>query len=180
MAGAWPSPNYQWPRSGGGQGQPGCRSIYSAYAQRPRHRESSARRRYPAEAAHYRGSTALLHDAIGTRKKLRIGDAAMAVDPCRGMAFFSHSPLMAAPAVINTLLQRPQDSAMALQFYQDRCEHLFERFSRWVGISTNRSMPTLSQTSLSSDETGPISNPATCSPIEFWGQPNDRSSTMVS
>ena len=86
---------------------------------------------YPAEAAHYRGSTALLHDAIGTRNKLRIGDAAMAVDPLSGNGIFqSLSSAMAAPAVINTLLQRPQDSAMALQFYQDRCEHLFERFSR--------------------------------------------------
>ena len=86
---------------------------------------------HPAEAAHYRGSTALLHDAIGTPKKLRIGDAAMAVDPLSGNGIFqSLSSAMAAPAVINTLLQRPQDSAMALQFYQDRCEHLFERFSR--------------------------------------------------
>lgn len=86
---------------------------------------------HPAEAAHYRGSTALLHDAIGTRNKLRIGDAAMAVDPLSGNGIFqSLSSAMAAPAVINTLLQRPQDSTMALQFYQDRCEHLFERFSR--------------------------------------------------
>jgi flavin-dependent dehydrogenase len=86
---------------------------------------------HPAEAAHYRGSTALLHDAIGTPNKLRIGDAAMAVDPLSGNGIFqSLSSAMAAPAVINTLLQRPQDSTMALQFYQDRCEHLFERFSR--------------------------------------------------
>ena len=55
----------------------------------------------------------------------------MAVDPLSGNGIFqSLSSAMAAPAVINTLLQRPQDSAMALQFYQDRCEHLFERFSR--------------------------------------------------
>lgn len=86
---------------------------------------------HPAEAAHYRGSTALLHDAIGTPNKLRIGDAAMAVDPLSGNGIFqSLSSAMAAPAVINTLLQRPQDSAMALQFYQDRCDHLFGRFSR--------------------------------------------------
>ena len=86
---------------------------------------------HPAEAAHYRGSTALLHDAIGTRNKLRIGDAAMAVDPLSGNGIFqSLSSAMAAPAVINTVLQRPEDSAMALRFYQDRCEHLFERFSR--------------------------------------------------
>ena len=86
---------------------------------------------YPAEAAHYRGSTALLHDAIGTRNKLRIGDAAMAVDPLSGNGIFqSLSSAMAAPAVINTVLQRPEDSAMALRFYKDRCEHLFERFSR--------------------------------------------------
>lgn len=86
---------------------------------------------HPTEAAHYRGSTALLHDAIGTNNKLRIGDAAMAVDPLSGNGIFqSLSSAMAAPAVINTLLKRPQDSAMALEFYQHRCEHLFERFSR--------------------------------------------------
>lgn len=86
---------------------------------------------HPAEAAHYRGSTALLHDAIGTRNKLRIGDAAMAVDPLSGNGIFqSLSSAMAAPAVINTLLKRPEHGHMALQFYQDRCEHLFERFSR--------------------------------------------------
>ncbi|MGD2008112.1 MAG: tryptophan 7-halogenase, partial [Cellvibrionales bacterium] len=86
---------------------------------------------YPAEAAHYRGSTALLHDAIGTRNKLRIGDAAMAVDPLSGNGIFqSLSSAMAAPAVINTVLKRPEDGEMALRFYQDRCEHLFERFSR--------------------------------------------------
>ena len=85
----------------------------------------------PADAAHYRGSTALLHDAIGTHNKLRIGDAAMAVDPLSGNGIFqSLSSAMAAPAVINTVLQRPEDSDMALRFYQDRCEHLFERFSR--------------------------------------------------
>ncbi|MGD2008156.1 MAG: hypothetical protein PVJ95_07775, partial [Cellvibrionales bacterium] len=44
--------------------------------------------------------------------------------------FQSLSSAMAAPAVINTVLQRPEDGEMALRFYQDRCAHLFERFSR--------------------------------------------------
>jgi flavin-dependent dehydrogenase len=80
---------------------------------------------------HARSSTAILfHEASGP-DWLRVGDAAMAVDPLSGNGIFqSLSSALQAPAVINTMLQRPERAELARCFHQRRVEHLFLRFAR--------------------------------------------------
>lgn len=62
---------------------------------------------------------------------IRIGDAAMAVDPLSGNGIFqSVSSALSAPVVINTLINKPQNALLAKAFYEARISHLFERFCR--------------------------------------------------
>ncbi len=78
-----------------------------------------------------RPSTAMLNADTGGANWLRVGDAAMAVDPLSGNGIFqSLSSALQAPAVAHTLMQRPGDAALALQFHAQRIEHLFLRFAR--------------------------------------------------
>lgn len=78
-----------------------------------------------------RGSTPILCGNAVARRWIRVGDAAMAVDPLSGNGIFqSLSSALVAPAVINTLLQRPGQADLACAFYNNRLEHLFDRFSR--------------------------------------------------
>ncbi|WP_028221342.1 flavin-dependent monooxygenase QhpG [Paraburkholderia oxyphila] len=78
-----------------------------------------------------RSSTATLCGRTGTRNWLRVGDAAMAVDPLSGNGIFqSLSSALQAPAVIHTLISRPERAELALRFHQQRIEHLFLRFAR--------------------------------------------------
>lgn len=80
---------------------------------------------------HARSSTAILTPVCGDANSLRVGDAAMAVDPLSGNGIFqSLSSALQAPAVINTLLNRPERRELALRFHQQRVEHLFWRFAR--------------------------------------------------
>jgi flavin-dependent dehydrogenase len=91
----------------------------------------SIARRHPQGEPLARSSTAILPEEPAEASLLRVGDAAMAVDPLSGNGIFqSLSSALAAPAVINTLLQRPADGEMALGFYRDRLRHLFFRFAR--------------------------------------------------
>lgn len=85
----------------------------------------------PSGAFHARTSTPILNcEAIGDRW-IRVGDAAMAVDPLSGNGIFQAlSSALQAPAVINTLLKAPERAALAKQFYQQRVDHLFYRFAR--------------------------------------------------
>ncbi|MFJ4455835.1 NAD(P)/FAD-dependent oxidoreductase [Pseudomonas sp. NPDC089392] len=80
---------------------------------------------------HARSSTAILAgDCVGD-DWLRVGDAAMAVDPLSGNGIFqSLSSALQAPVVINTLLRRPERAGLAKQFHQQRIEQLFMRFAR--------------------------------------------------
>ncbi len=102
-----------------------------------RRRQSARVRELFGEAAlqpaslHARSSTAILfHEASGA-DWLRVGDAAMAVDPLSGNGIFqSLSSALQAPAVINTLLRHPERAALARAFHQRRVEHLFQRFAR--------------------------------------------------
>ncbi|MBS3184943.1 MULTISPECIES: flavin-dependent monooxygenase QhpG [unclassified Pseudomonas] len=89
-----------------------------------------ARALAPAQV-HARSSTAILAgDCVGD-DWLRVGDAAMAVDPLSGNGIFqSLSSALQAPVVINTLLRRPERAALAKQFHQQRIEQLFLRFAR--------------------------------------------------
>ncbi|TDF84016.1 NAD(P)/FAD-dependent oxidoreductase [Pseudomonas sp. H9] len=80
---------------------------------------------------HARSSTAILAGECSGDNWLRVGDAAMAVDPLSGNGIFqSLSSALQAPAVINTLLRRPEQRALARRFHQARIEQLFLRFAR--------------------------------------------------
>ncbi len=66
-----------------------------------------------------------------TDNYIRIGDAAMAVDPLSGNGIFqSVSSALSAPAVINTLINKPENALLAKTFYEARISHLFTRFCR--------------------------------------------------
>ncbi len=78
-----------------------------------------------------RSSTAILAGNCAGPDWLRVGDAAMAVDPLSGNGIFqSLSSALQAPVVINTLLQRPGQADLAQRFHQTRVEQLFLRFAR--------------------------------------------------
>lgn len=80
---------------------------------------------------HARSSTAILFNEASGVDWLRVGDAAMAVDPLSGNGIFqSLSSALQAPAVINTLLQRPERGGLAQRFHQQRVEQSFLRFAR--------------------------------------------------
>jgi len=62
---------------------------------------------------------------------LRVGDAALAVDPLSGNGVFQAlSTALVAPAVVNTLLRRPERAALARRFAADRARDVFQRFAR--------------------------------------------------
>lgn len=80
---------------------------------------------------HARSSTAILSSQVCGDNWIRVGDAAMAVDPLSGNGIFqSLSSALQAPAVINTLLCKPERAALARRFHQQRVEQLFLRFAR--------------------------------------------------
>lgn len=80
---------------------------------------------------HARSSTAILQPQVCGDHWIRVGDAAMAVDPLSGNGIFqSLSSALQAPAVINTLLRKPERAALARRFHQQRVEQLFLRFAR--------------------------------------------------
>jgi len=80
---------------------------------------------------HARSSTAILAGECAGSDWLRVGDAAMAVDPLSGNGIFqSLSSALQAPVVINTLLRRPERAILARGFHQARVEQLFLRFAR--------------------------------------------------
>ena len=88
------------------------------------------RARVPAQV-HARSSTAILAGECVGQDWIRVGDAAMAVDPLSGNGIFqSLSSALQAPVVINTLLRRPERAELARQFHQQRVEQLFLRFAR--------------------------------------------------
>lgn len=62
---------------------------------------------------------------------IRVGDAAMAVDPLSGNGIFqSLSSALQAPAVIHTMRAAPARVDLAAEFHQRRITQLFERFCR--------------------------------------------------
>lgn len=62
---------------------------------------------------------------------IRVGDAAMAVDPLSGNGIFqSLSSALQAPAVIHTMRVAPERAELAAGFHRRRIAHLFERFCR--------------------------------------------------
>ncbi len=78
-----------------------------------------------------RSSTPVLVNRLVQPGYLRIGDAASAVDPLSGNGIFQAlSSALTAVAVVNTMLQKPDDAELAMTFYHERVEHLFTRFAR--------------------------------------------------
>jgi flavin-dependent dehydrogenase len=85
----------------------------------------------PVGEPHARTSTPVLHEAVVGDDWIRVGDAAMAVDPLSGNGIFQAlSSALQAPAVIGTLLHAPARAALAQRFHRRRIEDLFYRFAR--------------------------------------------------
>ena len=62
---------------------------------------------------------------------IRVGDAALAMDPLSGHGVFEAiATATAAVPVINTVLRRPEHAALARAFYEERVRLAFERFAR--------------------------------------------------
>ncbi|MBE9539988.1 MAG: tryptophan 7-halogenase [Proteobacteria bacterium] len=78
-----------------------------------------------------RSSTPIFSGQVISQNCIRIGDAAMAPDPLSGSGvFMALSSALIAPAVINTILQRPEEADLARSFYRDRLSHQFLRLGR--------------------------------------------------
>ncbi len=78
-----------------------------------------------------RNATSYLAGGLVTGRSIRIGDAAVAIDPLSGHGVFAaFGTALAASATINTILARPGSSTTAMRFYVDRCEHSFMRNTR--------------------------------------------------
>ena len=78
-----------------------------------------------------RDATLRLTRPLFADRFLRIGDAAVAVDPLSGHGVFEAiGSAMAAAAVVNTLLRRSADTGIARRFYEDRMEDTFTRYAR--------------------------------------------------
>lgn len=85
----------------------------------------------PLGVPYARTSTPVLAAEVAGARWLRVGDAAMAVDPLSGNGIFQAlSSALQAPAVIHTLLRFPARAALARTFHRQRIEHLFFRFAR--------------------------------------------------
>lgn len=64
---------------------------------------------------------------VGGDDFLVVGDSSMALDPLSGNGiFYAIGSGLAAAPVINTLIQRPEDKELALQFYQERIDFAFK------------------------------------------------------
>jgi flavin-dependent dehydrogenase len=62
---------------------------------------------------------------------IRVGDAALALDPLCGHGVFEAiASATAAVPVVNTLLRRPAQSDLARTFYEERVDFAFARFAR--------------------------------------------------
>ena len=73
-----------------------------------------------------RDCTAYLRDDLIGPAHLRLGDAACGLDPLSGQGvFLALAGAMSAAAVINTCVNRPQDAALAGDFYRQRVERQF-------------------------------------------------------
>ncbi len=65
------------------------------------------------------------------QRTIRVGDAACALDPLSGNGVFAAlGSALAASPVIHTLIETPENSALASSFYRERAQHTFDRFCR--------------------------------------------------
>ena len=78
-----------------------------------------------------RGCTSLLKRGLVQSRCLRIGDAALSVDPLSGNGQFQAlSSALVAPAVVNSLLAGGDEADLAADFYSRRVRETFMRFAR--------------------------------------------------
>ena len=78
-----------------------------------------------------RNATPYLARDLMAPGRLRVGDAALAIDPLSGHGVFQAlGSALAAAAVANTLLRRPERGALARRFYLERAETGFLRACR--------------------------------------------------
>lgn len=85
----------------------------------------------PLGAVHARdAATARRREVIGDSIAW-VGDAAMAIDPLSGNGIYEAvSGALALTAVINTILRRPDQTALAKRFYNEKLEADFRRLAR--------------------------------------------------
>mgnify|MGYP001090863073 CR=1 FL=1 len=126
---------WQWTVDVASAGLPG-KAMLLDYCRQKRGESAVARVFFGGEPEldvqlHARSSTAILNPQVCGDNWIRVGDAAMAVDPLSGNGIFqSLSSALQAPTVINTLLCKPERAALARRFHQQRVEQLFLRFAR--------------------------------------------------
>jgi flavin-dependent dehydrogenase len=126
---------WQWTVDVASAGLPG-KAVLLDYCRQRRLDSAVARAFFGGEPEpdlqlHARSSTAILSPQVCGDNWIRVGDAAMAVDPLSGNGIFqSLSSALQAPTVINTLLRKPERAALAQRFHQQRVEQLFLRFAR--------------------------------------------------
>jgi len=126
---------WQWTMDVASAGLPGKAQLLD-HCQARRHASDFAQAFFAGDVEselqlHARSSTATLASQVCGDNWIRVGDAAMAVDPLSGNGIFqSLSSALQAPVVINTLLRKPERASLAQRFHQQRVEQLFLRFAR--------------------------------------------------
>ncbi|MDF9898811.1 UNVERIFIED_ORG: flavin-dependent dehydrogenase [Pseudomonas reinekei] len=116
---------WQWTVDVASAGLPG-KAMLLDYCRQRRGESTVARGFFGGEPEldvqlHARSSTAILNPQVCGDNWIRVGDAAMAVDPLSGNGIFqSLSSALQAPTVINTLLCKPERAALARHFHQQR------------------------------------------------------------
>lgn len=104
-----------------------CRQRFSTIASA----QTFVRGAQPVGEPYARASTPILSAAVAGADWIRVGDAAMAVDPLSGNGIFQAlSSALQAPAVIASLRRGGREALLAQNFHQQRIDHLFYRFAR--------------------------------------------------
>ena len=85
----------------------------------------------PEGPIHARFSQPQYSRTVIAERYLRVGDTAFAIDPLSGHGvYFAISGALTAAAVVHTILSKPENSAVAEQFYRERIEDDFWRMAR--------------------------------------------------
>lgn len=80
----------------------------------------------PRGEAFARDCTAYLRSQVAGANYLRVGDGACGLDPLSGQGvFLALAGALSAAAVVNTCVNRPQDTDLAIGFYRRRVERQF-------------------------------------------------------
>lgn len=78
-----------------------------------------------------RDAAAVLHGDLVTPRRLRVGDAAFAIDPLSGHGLYEAvAGALRAAAVVHTLMQHPERGGIARRFYEARAHGAFLRHAR--------------------------------------------------